>query len=560
MAKVIKYINSEVWDNLINNIDSCNVIDELTIILNRLSNMGIKFNLKSIIELLERYPELDNVLYELFKDKSIVTYLDILELSSDEVMINFLILYAIKNEIYEDAFLVSEYSDLINHDFKRVRNYSYYLTDVKKIPLLSKKHTTLCFKKLQEIRDVLSNCSDEEKIKELKELYNHYRNILLNANLRLVIRIANLYSDLQVDMEDLIQTGNMGLIEAVEKYDYTRDSSFSTVANMYIKSAIRRKWFGFEKVIRIPESTYTEINRVKTAEESLTIKLGAKPSIENLAEEVGLSIKVVRRLLKLSDMEIIPYDDLEEDEFTLEDDMLKDYTLREYLDDLINSELNDREKQVIRLHYEHKYKLNQIAGIFNITKSRAGQIDMAAIKKMRARLYSDLSDSKKYTLKDLKKYAYIFQSRKLEVLHIIDCLPLNEQKYMYYVMGDIDALDESMYSNAGIICEKVMSLFNKFLYKLPSNNTGISLNVILGINKNELSDIAVEFYGDSSMQELFTCFGPLLDKYVDESEVYTASLNLLYNRIRESLQGNLEQVLLRNKKKINKSYFFYYDL
>ena len=63
MAKVIKYINSEVWDNLINNIDSCNVIDELTIILNRLSNMGIKFNLKSIIELLERYPELDNVLY-----------------------------------------------------------------------------------------------------------------------------------------------------------------------------------------------------------------------------------------------------------------------------------------------------------------------------------------------------------------------------------------------------------------------------------------------------------------------------------------------------------------
>lgn len=53
---------------------------------------------------------------------------------------------------------------------------------------------------------------------------------------------------------------------------------------------------------------------------------------------------------------------------------------------------------------------------------------MAAIKKMRARLYSDLSDSKKYTLKDLKKYAYIFQSRKLEVLHIIDCLPLNEQK------------------------------------------------------------------------------------------------------------------------------------
>lgn len=549
MAKVIKYINSEVWDNLINNIDSCNVIDELTIILNRLSNMGIKFNLKSIIELLERYPELDNVLYELFKDKSIVTYLDILELSSDEVMINFLILYAIKNEIYEDAFLVSEYSDLINHDFKRVRNYSYYLTDVKKIPLLSKKHTTLCFKKLQEIRDVLSNCSDEEKIKELKELYNHYRNILLNANLRLVIRIANLYSDLQVDMEDLIQTGNMGLIEAVEKYDYTRDSSFSTVANMYIKSAIRRKWFGFEKVIRIPESTYTEINRVKTAEESLTIKLGAKPSIENLAEEVGLSIKVVRRLLKLSDMEIIPYEDLEEDEFTLEDDMLKDYTLREYLDDLINSELNDREKQVIRLHYEHKYKLNQIAGIFNITKSRAGQIDMAAIKKMRARLYSDLSDSKKYTLKDLKKYAYIFQSRKLEVLHIIDCLPLNEQKYMYYVMGDIDALDESMYSNAGIICEKVMSLFNKFLYKLPSNNTGISLNVILGINKNELSDIAVEFYGDSSMQELFTCFGPLLDKYVDESEVYTASLNLLYNRIRESLQGNLEQVLLRNKKK-----------
>lgn len=549
MAKVIKYINSEVWDNLINNIDSCNVIDELTIILNRLSNMGIKFNLKSIIELLERYPELDNVLYELFKDKSIVTYLDILELSSDEVMINFLILYAIKNEIYEDAFLVSEYSDLINHDFKRVRNYSYYLTDVKKIPLLSKKHTTLCFKKLQEIRDVLSNCSDEEKIKELKELYNHYRNILLNANLRLVIRIANLYSDLQVDMEDLIQTGNMGLIEAVEKYDYTRDSSFSTVANMYIKSAIRRKWFGFEKVIRILESTYTEINRVKTAEESLTIKLGAKPSIENLAEEVGLSIKVVRRLLKLSDMEIIPYEDLEEDEFTLEDDMLKDYTLREYLDDLINSELNDREKQVIRLHYEHKYKLNQIAGIFNITKSRAGQIDMAAIKKMRARLYSDLSDSKKYTLKDLKKYAYIFQSRKLEVLHIIDCLPLNEQKYMYYVMGDIDALDESMYSNAGIICEKVMSLFNKFLYKLPSNNTGISLNVILGINKNELSDIAVEFYGDSSMQELFTCFGPLLDKYVDESEVYTASLNLLYNRIRESLQGNLEQVLLRNKKK-----------
>lgn len=549
MAKVIKYINSEVWDNLINNIDSCNVIDELTIILNRLSNMGIKFNLKSIIELLERYPELDNVLYELFKDKSIVTYLDILELSSDEVMINFLILYAIKNEIYEDAFLVSEYSDLINHDFKRVRNYSYYLTDVKKIPLLSKKHTTLCFKKLQEIRDVLSNCSDEEKIKELKELYNHYRNILLNANLRLVIRIANLYSDLQVDMEDLIQTGNMGLIEAVEKYDYTRDSSFSTVANMYIKSAIRRKWFGFEKVIRIPESTYTEINRVKTAEESLTIKLGAKPSIENLAEEVGLSIKVVRRLLKLSDMEIIPYDDLEEDEFTLEDDMLKDYTLREYLDDLINSELNDREKQVIRLHYEHKYKLNQLAGIFNITKSRAGQIDMAAIKKMRARLYSDLSDSKKYTLKDLKKYAYIFQSRKLEVLHIIDCLPLNEQKYMYYVMGDIDALDESMYSNAGIICEKVMSLFNKFLYKLPSNNTGISLNVILGINKNELSDIAVEFYGDSSMQELFTCFGPLLDKYVDESEVYTASLNLLYDKIRESLQGNLEQVLLRNKKK-----------
>ena len=257
-----------------------------------------------------------------------------------------------------------------------------YLKEIGRVPLLSPEEETELALKIQ------AGGPEGEKAKQR----------LSEANLRLVVSIAKRYVGRGMQFLDLIQEGNVGLIKAIEKYDYTKGYKFSTYATWWIRQAITRSIADQARTIRIPVHMVETMNKLTKVQRSLTQELGREPSVEEIAENVHMDVNRVREILKLaqetvsletpvgSEEESHLADFIEDDHTPLPSDeaafgQLKD-DIRSVLD-----KLNEREQKVLRMRFGlddgKEHTLEEVGQELHVTRERIRQIEAKALRKLR---------------------------------------------------------------------------------------------------------------------------------------------------------------------------------
>ena len=254
-----------------------------------------------------------------------------------------------------------------------------YLKEIGKVPLLSAEEEIELAKRMEE--------GDEDAKKRLAE-----------ANLRLVVSIAKRYVGRGMLFLDLIQEGNLGLIKAVEKFDYRKGYKFSTYATWWIRQAITRAIADQARTIRIPVHMVETINKLIRVSRQLLQELGREPQPEEIAERMDMSVDRVREILKISQEPVSLETPIgEEDDSNLGDFVadvntvtpegnVESVMLRDHIDALLG-DLKERERQVIELRFGlrdgHPRTLEEVGKEFNVTRERIRQIEAKALRKLR---------------------------------------------------------------------------------------------------------------------------------------------------------------------------------
>ena len=254
-----------------------------------------------------------------------------------------------------------------------------YLKEIGKVPLLSPDEEIELAKKIE--------LGDEEAKKKLAE-----------SNLRLVVSIAKRYAGRGMQLLDLIQEGNLGLIKAVEKFDYRKGYKFSTYAPWWIRQAITRAIADQARTIRIPVHMVETINRLVRTQRQLVQKLGREATPEELAKELDMPVERVREIMKISQDPVSLETPIGEEEDSHLGDFIQDnnvevpadaatYTLlHEQLMDVLST-LTEREQKVLRLRFGlddgRPRTLEEVGRQFNVTRERIRQIEAKALRKLR---------------------------------------------------------------------------------------------------------------------------------------------------------------------------------
>ena len=254
-----------------------------------------------------------------------------------------------------------------------------YLKEIGKVPLLSAEEEIELAKKMEN--------GDQEDKKRLAE-----------ANLRLVVSIAKRYVGRGMLFLDLIQEGNLGLIKAVEKFDYRKGYKFSTYATWWIRQAITRAIADQARTIRIPVHMVETINKLIRVSRQLLQELGREPTPEEISEEMGMPVDRVREILKISQEPVSLETPIGEEEDSHLGDFIQDdnvpvpaeaasFTLlREQLVEVLGT-LTEREQKVLRLRFGlddgRARTLEEVGKEFNVTRERIRQIEAKALRKLR---------------------------------------------------------------------------------------------------------------------------------------------------------------------------------
>ena len=352
---------------------------------------------ESMLKVAEKVKELQAVAK---KKKNMLEYQEVLELLRDtelgkeeiEKICDFLEqngvdILRVTEETDDDEILLTEEDevDVENIDLSVPEGVSIedpvrmYLKEIGKVPLLSAEEEI-------ELAQRMEN-GDEEAKKKLAE-----------ANLRLVVSIAKRYVGRGMLFLDLIQEGNLGLIKAVEKFDYSKGYKFSTYATWWIRQAITRAIADQARTIRIPVHMVETINKLIRVSRQLLQELGREPSPEEIAAEMNMPVERVREILKISQEPVSLETPIGEEEDSHLGDFIQDdhvpvpadaatFTLlKEQLSEVLDT-LTEREQKVLRLRFGlddgRARTLEEVGKVFNVTRERIRQIEAKALRKLR---------------------------------------------------------------------------------------------------------------------------------------------------------------------------------
>ena len=293
-----------------------------------------------------------------------------------------------------------------------------YLKEIGKVPLLSADEEialaekmeagNVAYEKIQLLKKRIEEAETEEEKAELKadikELQKEVdagsdaKKRLAEANLRLVVSIAKRYVGRGMLFLDLIQEGNLGLIKAVEKFDYRKGYKFSTYATWWIRQAITRAIADQARTIRIPVHMVETINKLIRVSRQLLQELGREPSPEEIAKEMNMPVERVREILKISQEPVSLETPIGEEEDSHLGDFIRDENvpvpadaaaftlLKEQLEEVLGT-LTEREQKVLTLRFGledgRARTLEEVGKEFNVTRERIRQIEAKALRKLR---------------------------------------------------------------------------------------------------------------------------------------------------------------------------------
>ena len=393
------------------------------------AEMKAKFQQK-LIELLALGKKKKNILEyqeisDFFKDMNldpeklelVLDYLehngiDVLKISDDDDDVDDDILLDEEDEVEVDKIDLSVPDGVSVEDPVRM-----YLKEIGKVPLLSADEEIELAQKMEDgavaaekisiLKGRMDNATDEEKADlkdEIKKLQKEVdfgadaKKRLAEANLRLVVSIAKRYVGRGMLFLDLIQEGNLGLIKAVEKFDYKKGYKFSTYATWWIRQAITRAIADQARTIRIPVHMVETINKLIRVSRQLLQELGREPSPEEIAAEMNMTVERVREILNISQEPVSLETPIGEEEDSHLGDFIKDdnvpvpadaaaFTLlKEQLEEVLGT-LTEREQKVLRLRFGlddgRARTLEEVGKEFNVTRERIRQIEAKALRKLR---------------------------------------------------------------------------------------------------------------------------------------------------------------------------------
>jgi len=287
-----------------------------------------------------------------------------------------------------------------------------YLKEIGRVSLLSPELEVLCAKQIEAGHEAAATLAawhtegtlDKVDFEERRRLERALRDgtegkdLLIEANLRLVVSIAKRYRNRGMALLDLIQEGNLGLMRAVDKFDYRRGFKFSTYATWWIRQAITRAVADQARTIRIPVHMVETINKVVRTQRQLSQELGREPTVEEISARTEFPVERVRDLQRISQDTISLEQPIgDEEDFSLSDlvedhaaEVPVDAATRMLLNEAVKralSELNEREQEVVRLRFGlddgQVRTLEEVGQIFGVTRERIRQIEMKTLAKLR---------------------------------------------------------------------------------------------------------------------------------------------------------------------------------
>ncbi len=317
-----------------------------------------------------------------------------------------------RNDISNNMFILSKPSKSGNKESNvDIDPLSFYLKQISKYSLLSREEELKLGKGIQNLKKKIIHLEknfdkkdigsekDMLKIKELKEKVSKLREEMITSNLRLVVSIAKKFQYRGLKLLDLIDEGNIGLIEAVERFDYTKNCRFSTYGSWWIQQSVLKAIADKGRTIRIPIHILSSVKKCHSIIKYLSQQYGREPKIAEIADYMNLSTEKVELYLSYwtevasldtsinddnnSTLSDLIYDDNYEQPF--ESALTKN--LQDILDSSL-SELSSREKKIIKLRYglsgECPLTLEEIGSILGITRERVRQIQNKSISKLRS--------------------------------------------------------------------------------------------------------------------------------------------------------------------------------
>jgi len=284
--------------------------------------------------------------------------------------------------------LLKEFADDVElneeNDTDTLDSVGLYMKGLVAYPLLSKEEEIDLFKRMQD--------GDDDA-----------RATVINSNLRLVVSIAKKYNGISLPLLDLIQEGNVGLIRAVDKFDYRKGFRFSTYAVWWIRQAIIRGMAEKDRVIRVPVHIREALVKFKKTKALLSGKLGRDATEEELAEELDITVKDVRQLLEYEQGTLSLNMSPEDDPDTCLEDTIEDNKAEKAEDKVVNTEmgqaieyaiskLDERAQEIIRKRfgfYDGKcYTLQELGNMYNLSRERVRQLESRALKELRRPVFS----------------------------------------------------------------------------------------------------------------------------------------------------------------------------